>query len=131
MTGSCPSEDRIILDWLSFTFKSEDGLGLVRLLLGEWTALDRGARGYGKSGKLACGGTVAWAPERPEQGVHVDLSSSQLATLVEQRPYYGDARATVGWLLELGASITRVDIAVDDRSGVLSMGEIAKYLDGE
>ncbi len=120
-------DGRLILDWLSVTFPVETGLRIVRELFGEWRERSCGIRGYECSGELPCGGVVGWSPSRPEQKVHLQLSSDHLGRARELNNELEDVAAFLRNLLDLGGSFRRVDFALDDRSGQLDMETMRRY----
>lgn len=118
-------DGRMALDWLSFTLPYEGGLDTVKDLFGEPSPRPMGIRGYSNSASILDTGVVGWSPERPQQGVHVQLTSSALSRLVEvDTAVAKDLKGFIRYLFDLGAKIRRLDVALDDREGQLSMSEI-------
>jgi len=122
-------DGRVILDWLSFTLPFEHGLAGVEDLFGEPQERKRGMRGYSHSASVCGSGAVGWAPERPEQGVHVDLPSSALARAGEADRCIRDVRGFLIYVSDLGGKFSRVDFALDDREKRLDMGEVREHVD--
>jgi phage replication initiation protein len=90
--------------------------------------LDRGGLGYDHSAEMSAG-RCYWRPDRADMGIHVVMSASALAAWAAQR----QARGLAPWsspvdllsrALNVGAKVTRIDLAWDDREGVLSIDEI-------
>jgi phage replication initiation protein len=118
-------DGRMVLDWLSFTLPHESGRESVQELFGEISARPVGMRGYSHSGSILGTGVVGWSPERPEQGVHVQLPASALSRLAEiDAAVANDPRGFLRYLLDLGAKIRRFDPAFDDREGMLSLDKV-------
>jgi len=89
-----------------------------------------GWRGYQRSGFVAQGeGRIGWSPEDRRMGVHVSLGSRALGVLAALDPRWADLPAMMRYILEdLGGHTTRIDLAFDDKSGLLDMGEIGSAL---
>ncbi len=118
----------LILDWLAFSVPYDDGLALVEKLFGKPQLRPRGIRGYTHSGTICGSGVVGWSPERPEQKVHVQMPSTALSQAVEAMPGLDHARPLLQFLVEEGAVMRRVDFALDDRRGLLSMARIGEHV---
>lgn len=114
------------VDWVAFTLPATNGLEVVNSLCGIIQPRKYGMRGYTHSGTICGSGSVGWAPQRPEQGVHVVLPATALAWLAEWNPAYKDVEGLLVYLLDLGAKITRLDVALDDRRGDLSMDQVGE-----
>jgi phage replication initiation protein len=120
LTTSAVTFGSVIVDWIHGTFLDGDcerGLDKAKLLFGEITELEHGLRGYSHCG-LILGGTgfVCWSPERPAMGVHVVLPSGALGELSRS---WGDVREWLNALRSLGFRPGRLDLALDDRVGLL------------
>ncbi len=124
-------DGRMILDWLSFTLPADGGLGIVQDLFGKLDPRPRGIRGYTHSATIAGKGVVGWSPERPEQGVHVQLPSSALSNLQDVHSSFQDARGFLVFLVDVGAKIKRLDLAFDDREGQLALEKISGCVTSE
>lgn len=118
----------LILDWLSFSVPYDDGLALVERLFGKPQLRPRGIRGYTHSATICGSGVVGWSPERPEQKVHVQMPSTALSQAVEAMPGLGHVRPLLQFLVEAGAVMRRVDFALDDLRGLLSMARIGQHV---
>lgn len=83
----------------------------------------RGWRGYDHSADLAVGsGIVGWRPDRPDMGCHVSLGAEALALLAGNADVWADVSSMVGVVHEeLGGHSTRVDIAFDDKVGLVDL----------
>ncbi len=118
------ADGRMIVDFLNFTLPSVGGLELVTDLFGKFIPRPMGIKGYSHSASIVGQGVVGWSPDRQEQGVHVQLSSTALSNLQDVCPASRDVRGFLKYLLDMGAKVRRLDLAFDDREGGLSMGDI-------
>ena len=111
------------VDFLEFTLPVEAFHDLIDLLPGGLTPLDRGWRGYTSCALVASGkGRVGWAVDRPEMGVHCSLGGQALAVLAGLDDRWKDVPAVLACLRDqLGGKITRLDLAWDDKTGVLDL----------
>ncbi len=109
----------VTLDWLAFTLPVEGGLETVADLFGLGKERSRGIRGYSHAATLPCGGVVGWHVTRPEQGVHVELTSENLTQAAALDGRLADVHGFLRYLLALGAKMSRLDLALDDRDGLL------------
>lgn len=132
-----------LIDWLAFTLPAGSGVDWVRGVLGhsDWTELPHGYNGYDRC--LVRGGArILWHSRDPRMGIHCVLSGKgcreleALAIVGEERDeghrYDGpmDWRRFLKLLSVHGAKFTRVDFALDDRAGVLSMETMEAALKG-
>lgn len=116
------AENIVLYDWLSFTSKIHtpneliDALGLSHV---HWSQT-KGARGY--QDRLYFSSISIHYNGRPDMGVWVELSGQGCRTF--------ESLSAVGWerlfsfIRDNGLKITRLDVAYDDHTGVLPMGEI-------
>lgn len=114
----------IILDWLAGTFlrgSVEDNLTTIKILFGEIVELDRGMFGYDHSGIILGSGRVAWSSVRPDMGVYLSLPSKALGEL---KDIFTDIPLLLDDLRAFGMKFTRLDTAIDDTEGLLSIDEI-------
>jgi len=83
----------------------------------------RGWRGYDHSADLAVGsGLVGWRPDRPDMGCHASLGAEALSLLAGNAEAWSDLPGMVGLVHEeLEGRSTRIDIAFDDKVGLLDM----------
>jgi hypothetical protein len=131
MESSGISDGRMTLDWLAFTLPFDDGLKSAEFLFGELTPRPVGTKGYSHSAELPCGGVVSWSPERPEQKVHVELGGRGLGRAAELDASLKDIKHVLKWIQDVDGVITRVDFALDDRAGRLSLDVIGEHVDQE
>jgi len=117
----------VVLDWLEGTFldrPTDDALDIVIDLFGAIHDRGMGFLGYEHSGRILAGrGIVAWSTAYPENGVHVSLPSQALGELGRSCKLR-DVRSFLRYLLALGFKPSRVDLSLDDTSGLLSFGEM-------
>lgn len=87
----------------------------------------RGWRGYDHSGDLAVGsGLVGWRPDGQDMGCHLSLSSDALALLAGNAECWTDLPGMVAHVHEdLGGHTTRLDVAFDDKVGLLDLDQVA------
>jgi DNA relaxase NicK len=116
------------LDWLAFTVPQAmvDEIGPV--VGGEWFEAPTGFRGYPTCwltnqsrhgvGKLGTG-----AP-RKAQEVHVDLSGGIVSTWDEAK-----IRSVLAWVFARGGHVTRMDVALDDRTAGVSIAQVKQAVD--
>jgi len=92
----------------------------------------RGWRGYDHSADLAVGsGLVGWRPDRQDMGCHVSLGSQALDLLAGNADQWNDVPGMVDVVHgDLGGHTTRLDIAFDDKVGLLDMDTVEAALRG-
>lgn len=127
-------EDLPLVDWLTCSFKGADALDVAKLcfgpgLDGEWVDMGRG--GYGYSSSLKRGQvTIYHGGNVNPDTVSVVVSGSGCRQLEAEGVIGGPdvlLRGVSAWeaylreLVESGASFARFDVALDDRSGLLSI----------
>nr|WP_246385905.1 replication initiation factor domain-containing protein [Armatimonas rosea] len=129
-----PKEVIPLVDWATVTFKGDDALDLAKLHFGatldsEWVVMERGGYGYSQSLKrgqvtIYHGGNV-----NPDT-VSVVVSGQGCRQLEEEGLIGGPdvlLRGASAWeafldeLVRDGATFARLDVALDDRSGLLSI----------
>ena len=106
----------VAVDWLSFSISPlATGWDFVAACGWDVTALDYGGRGYESSGIILGTGRIYWSSIRNE--MHISLGGQALASV-------GDVRGLAAMVRDAGGSFSRVDIALDDRRGVLDWATI-------
>mgnify|MGYP001393272507 CR=1 FL=1 len=125
--------DVVVLDWLELVFAPcepedlDDVLDVVRETFGPIDALEHGWRGYNHSGRIVHGtGYVAWSTNDARMGVYVTLSATALGELSRS---VGDVMGLLTFLVDFGFRGRRVDLAMDDRTGLLDFGAMVRHLD--
>jgi len=111
-----------LVDWASLTFSdAEHDLAGVLAMFGgehEWSALERGANGY-RAGWVR-GAVKVLYDGQPGMGIHVQLSGKGCRQL-EAEGLVTDWQSFVGWVLAAGGSFSRLDLALDDRAGLVNL----------
>jgi phage replication initiation protein len=119
-----PSENRSLLDWVSFTFKRDDPhqvAGIIGIDPDLFTSFPFGFSGYRKS--LRFGNISIYFDGRDDMGCHVEMSGQgcrQFEGLFTENPWQELFQAIVS---ENG-KFTRLDIAIDNVDGALSLEKI-------
>jgi hypothetical protein len=111
------------LGWLRFTVPDANTEEVMKLVGGDWIADEKGFRGYalgwicrGTSGGL--GRIAAGSKLRPKE-VHVDLSQELISDWS-----YEHLQSVARWVLTKNGHFGRIDVAMDDRSGVIGIDQI-------
>lgn len=107
-----------LIDWVEWTDHAATADEVCARLAGDWIDLDRGAMGYHRA-KIAQG-IVVFFDGRPGMGVHVRMPGSACRA-IEASGGVEDWEAFLARLLEDGRSISRLDVALDDRSGSITV----------
>lgn len=119
----------INLDYLSFTLShsQENKRRIAEMLdLGEVEETGHGGMFYKNSASILDGGRMFWHEERREMGIHVRLNPGSLSML-KMTPV-----GLISRIMDYDGKITRIDIAFDDKSGLLDIDEMyQKILNGE
>lgn len=118
----------VIFDWLAFTVPHASVEEISTLLGGEWFETATGFRGYPtcwmtNPGRHGVGKLGKGAPRNPKE-VHVDLSAGIVSTWEEPK-----IRNVLAWIFARGGHITRMDVALDDRAGQVSIAQIKQAVD--
>jgi len=111
------------VDFLEFTVPQVVFYDLVGLLPGGLTARDSGWRGYQCSALVASGkGFVGWSPDREDMGVHVSLGGQALGIFAGLDKRWEDLAGVLSLIRdEWKGHVTRIDVAFDDKEGVLDL----------
>lgn len=121
--GGSSYKSVVLLDWLRVRLPdNRDTWRGLSVYLGEWEPRPQGWRGfYDRSAAVLDGGLIAWCSDRSRaevQGVLVDLGSRALAVLGTQ------VTGFMRWCVSVGGVFTRVDWAIDDRVGFLTLDRL-------
>jgi phage replication initiation protein len=117
------AENMVIYDWLSFTSKvhsPDDLIAALGLEKCPWTNT-KGAKGY-QDRKYFSAISIHYNG-RPDMGVWVEMSGQGCRTF--------ESLSSVGWpglfgfIVSNGLKITRFDVAYDDHTGILNIGQIS------
>jgi phage replication initiation protein len=111
------------LGWFRFTVSDSTADEVMARVGGEWIKDKKGFLGYrqgwlsrGHAGGLGRIGTAAtWAPRE----VHVDLSQELISDWTYQK-----FQAVATWVFEKNGYFGRIDVALDDRNGVIDVDRI-------
>lgn len=107
--------NQALIDWVEWT-EHEVSVEAVCTSVGEdWIEGERGALGYRRS-RISAGKVVVLYDGQPRMGVHVRVSGSACRAL-EASGFVTDWSPFLSSLLVGGRSITRLDVALDDRTG--------------
>lgn len=118
------NENLVLYDWLSFTSKKhtpDELIAVLGLTHCPWTEI-KGARGYRDRKYFSC--ISIHYNGRDDMGVWVELSGQGCRTF--------ESFSSVGWdklfvfIHENGLHMTRLDVAFDDHTGILPIGEIVQ-----
>jgi hypothetical protein len=111
--------NRLLVDWVEWT-EHEASVDVVCGRLGEdWTEGEKGALGYRRS-RISASKAIAFYDGQPGMGVHVRASGSACRVL-EGQGVIGDWERFLSSLLVSGRSITRLDVALDDKTGTVTV----------
>jgi len=112
-------------DWVSCTFSDvdHDVPAILAMFGGEldWTPLPRGLMGY-RAGYVR-GGVKVLYDGLPGMGIHVQ-ASGQGCRQLEAEGLITDWQSFLGWLLAAGGRLSRFDVALDDRAGILDLDQV-------
>lgn len=124
-TGAQPVKAVEFVDWFSGTFGDGVPLENWHRLVGDrdWDELPRGAMGYARGRKS--GGVWLFYDGRPGMGSHLVMGGEACREL-EARGIIRDWREWAAMALVLGVSVSRLDLARDDLSGVLDLDQLAE-----
>jgi len=117
---------QIAVDWLQWTYPLNVTAEDVRNSLagpGDWVSSTKGMHGYRQA--IRRGGIWVLFDGNDNMGVHVQVTGSGWAQLLAEAPD-GACQQFLSSLLAEGVHFTRVDVALDDRAGVLSMDKILR-----
>jgi phage replication initiation protein len=118
-----------LADWFEFT--SPENLPLSDLIPNsdklDWLDLPYGRYGY-KKGQMSGHITVYSAGHSPGMGIHVVMTGEGCREL--EANGLTDWQGYTAYLLSLGCHFSRLDVAFDDRCGVLDMVVIRRAVEG-
>lgn len=99
----------ILIDWLQVTYPSDAKQILIDHPLFKSKHECNPLRGYKKAEILECGATVHWNPDRPEMGIHVQMTGKVLQTI---RPEITDQQLLFK-IIPYVKKVSRLDFAID------------------
>lgn len=126
-----PPDNRSLLDWVAFTLKVDDPyqvLPLLDLSPSLFSEFPFGFSGYRKS--LRFGNISVYYEGRDGMGCHIEMSGQgcrQYEGQFQENPWQG-LFITV---LSAGGKFTRLDLAIDNVDGALSLGKIGAALQAQ
>ncbi len=120
-------KNRFLVDWFTFTTKIHN-LGEIKDILGlsavEW--IDFCGRSYGYSNQIFYGGIrILWGGHDDEMGLCVEMSGQGCRTYESYGR--GDWAFLAAFVMSFSIKkvhLTRIDIAFDDRTGILDLNQI-------
>jgi phage replication initiation protein len=111
------------IDWLAFTVPQATVDEVRNVLGGEWFQTETGFRGYPTCWLTTNGrqgvGKLGTGAHRNAKEVHVDLSAGIVSTWDEAK-----IRMVLSWLFGHGGHITRMDVALDDRTASVPVAQV-------
>lgn len=117
----------VSLDWLAFTLhvSSFDAVPLVEQVVGTIIPSGKSWLGYPESCACATGAMVGWDPldYNGVRGIHVSLPGSFLGA-IPYKQYIG----LLAYIFSNHGTISRLDVAFDDFSGLVSMRRVEACL---
>ena len=127
-TISIPEENRILIDWLEFTLPDEFRIHDRYLSLKSYLRIDgatfchapRGMNGYKK--QIIYGKARILMDGSEDMGVHVILSGEAI------RQMSADILVLLHWILHHSGKISRIDLALDDVTGKLTLSRVKKAI---
>jgi phage replication initiation protein len=117
---------QIAVDWLQWTYPlhvTAEGVRRTFSGPGDWVTLDCGLYGYRRG--MRRGDVWVLFDGSENMGVHVQVTGSGWAQLLAEAPD-GAWQQFLSSLLAEGVRFTRIDVALDDRAGVLSLDKIIR-----
>lgn len=116
------------IDWLSFTVPFDRLATVLQFIPGGVTWVGRGWLGYSDLGIFGETGRLGVSRDRPDMGVHAALGHKALSVLAGLDEFWADLRGVVSWVHALGGKVTRLDVAFDDRAGVLDLDTMSEHV---
>lgn len=111
------------IGWLRFTVPFALVEEIKTLISGDWIQDQKGFQGYretwicrGHAGGL---GRIATGAKRAPHEVHVDLSQELISEWD-----FAKHQQVMQWVMDHGGHVGRIDVALDDRSGVIDVARI-------
>jgi phage replication initiation protein len=112
-----------LLGWLRFTVPNGTAEEAMTLVDGDWVPDEKGFLGYSRSwicrGHEGGLGRLGTGAKRAPKEVHVDLSQELISGWT-----YEQFQAVAQWVLAKDGHFGRIDVALDDRSGVIDVDQI-------
>jgi DNA relaxase NicK len=112
-----------VIGWFRFTVPDATVEDIMSLIEGDWIKDQKGFQGYaqawlsrGNSGGL---GRIGTGAKRNPREVHVDLSQELISGWT-----YEQFNQVASWVIEKQGHFGRIDVALDDRSGLIDIDRI-------
>lgn len=117
-----------LVDWLSFTAGDDIAVSTVKTFLPglDFVEMERAGRGYKRACK--CGHVTIYYDGMPGMGTHVEISAQGCREL-EGMGVVKHWQLFASTLVTAGFKCTRLDMANDDREGIISLDEIRRAID--
>jgi len=116
------------LDWLAFTVPQATVDEIGPVVGGDWFETTTGFRGYPTCWLTSQGrhgvGKLGTGDPRNVKEVHVDLSAGIVSSWDEVK-----IRSVLTWVFTHGGHMTRMDVALDDRAGQVSIAQVKQAVD--
>src|SRR5512137_2285790 len=111
------------IDWLAFTVPQATVDEVRSVIGGEWFQTETGFRGYPTcwlttNGRQGVGKLGTGAHRNPKE-IHVDLSAGIVSTWDEAK-----IRTVLNWVFTVAGHITRMDVALDDRTASVPVAQV-------
>lgn len=114
------------VDWLAFSLEyKKESFDWIKRTFGEvQIPFEKGMFGYSQAYQTSTQALIAHSPEKPQNRIHVSLSSGALFRISENY----SVQEIVSSAIKLNGKFSRIDIAKDDYDGLLDMDEIFQKL---
>jgi putative DNA relaxase len=111
------------LGWFRFTVPDANAHDVMTRVGGEWIADEKGFLGYAQAwicrGTTGGLGRIGTGAKRAPKEVHVDLSQEVISGWT-----FEQFQSVAAWVLAKQGHFGRIDVALDDRSGVIDVDRI-------
>lgn len=112
-----------VIGWFRFTVPTATVEEIMALVGGDWIKDQKGFQGYAQAwlsrGTTGGLGRIGTGAKRNPREVHVDLSQELLSGWT-----YDQFKQVSSWIVEKNGHLGRIDVALDDRSGVIDLDRI-------
>ncbi len=112
-----------LIGWFRFTVPNATADDIINLIGGDWIKDQKGFQGYTQSwlsrGNAGGLGRIGTGAKRAPREVHVDLSQELIGDWT-----YEKFQRVCRWVFERQGHLGRIDVALDDRSGVIDIDRI-------
>lgn len=116
-----------LIDWLAFTVPDLPTVfNILSIKESDFIELPKGMNGYKK--QKQCGHIRVMYDGSENMGCHVEMSGQACREYETRGGKYFKWWPTLSEVLEAHGSFSRIDLAIDDRSGLLSLDEIERKI---